>query len=191
MLKTTAPDVGTRRARIRWCSRAPTLPTIWGGYQKPARLVSSHVPSRPVMSGRSRRGAPRPVWRIEWYIGPSGSRSVSATTREVSVSCVIFARGLVAEGVGFEPTDGKTRHLISSQARSTTPAPLRGAIYQQAPCAAMSDRIRSIRIATPCSSAGCCPHAPPRRESVICSGWSRLWRRGEPCVLAHFKRSPA
>ena len=32
---------------------------------------------------------------------------------------------LMAEGVGFEPTVGKTLHLISSQAHSTTLAPLR------------------------------------------------------------------
>ena len=30
----------------------------------------------------------------------------------------------MAERVGFEPTVRKTVHLISSQARSTTPAPL-------------------------------------------------------------------
>ncbi len=35
---------------------------------------------------------------------------------------------LLAEGVGFEPTVRQTVHLISSQAHSTTLAPLRGAV---------------------------------------------------------------
>ena len=35
-----------------------------------------------------------------------------------------YLRQKLAERVGFEPTVRKTAHLISSQARSTTPAPL-------------------------------------------------------------------
>ena len=38
---------------------------------------------------------------------------------------------IMAEGVGFEPTVQQAVHLISSQARSTTPASLRERIYQQ------------------------------------------------------------
>ena len=41
-------------------------------------------------------------------------------------------RDLVAERVGFEPTVRLLAHLISSQARSATPAPLRRAVYWQA-----------------------------------------------------------
>ena len=43
-----------------------------------------------------------------------------------------IAKAGVAERVGFEPTVRSPVHLISSQARSATPAPLRRAVYWQA-----------------------------------------------------------
>ena len=38
---------------------------------------------------------------------------------------LLFIDKLMAERVGFEPTEPRGVHLISSQARSATPAPLR------------------------------------------------------------------
>ena len=79
---------------------------------------------------------------------------------------------LLAEGVGFEPTVRKTVQLISSQARSTTPAPLRGqpGDYRYPATAGHST-------AGKCRRTMRLRDRPPRRTGGLREGRSRGFRK--------------
>ncbi len=74
----------------------------------------------------TRRSAPRPsgALRASKTLARFVERGFSSLTLSKS-KWGLSAPFDLAERVGFEPTVRKTVHLISSQARSTTPAPLR------------------------------------------------------------------
>ena len=75
--------------------------------------------------GAHRLGTPPPVGRCRGLDSTPGGLVHTPASSKHKKGPAWGPLSYLAEGVGFEPTVRKTVHLISSQARSTTPAPLR------------------------------------------------------------------